>query len=61
MLALRESVHIRSYSGPYSPACELNTFSVRMLENTEQNNFEYGQFLRCVTVQFLFPNGNKFC
>ena len=50
MLALRQSVHIRSYSGPYSPACELNTFSVRMLENTEQNNFEYGQFLHCFTI-----------
>ena len=29
-------VRIRSYSGPYS---------VRMLENTDQNNFEYGQLL----------------
>ena len=30
-----KSVRIRSYSGPYS---------VRIRENTEQNNFEYGNF-----------------
>ena len=32
-----KSVRIRSYSGPYS---------VRMQENTDQNNSEYGQSLR---------------
>ena len=32
-----KSVRIRSYSGPYS---------VRMLENTDQNNSEYEHFLR---------------
>ena len=32
-----KSVHIRSYSGLYS---------VRMSENTDQNNSEYGLFLR---------------
>ena len=32
-----KSVRIRSYSGPYS---------VRMRENTDQNNSKYGHFLR---------------
>ena len=32
-----KSVLIRSYSGPYS---------VQMRENTDQNNSEYGHFLR---------------
>ena len=32
-----KSVHIWSYSGPHS---------VRMKENTDQNNSEYGRFLR---------------
>ena len=32
-----KSVRIRSYSGPYS---------VRMWENTDKNNSEYGQFPR---------------
>ena len=48
-----KSVRIRSYSGPYFPAFELNTniqskyeYSVRMWENTDQNNSEYGHFLR---------------
>ena len=31
-----KSVHIRSYSGPYS---------VRMRKNTDQNNSEHGHFL----------------
>ena len=34
---------IRSYSGQYFPAFGLNT--VRMGENADQNNFEYGHFL----------------
>ena len=34
-----KSAHIRSYSGPYS---------VRMQENTDQNNSKYGHFLRSV-------------
>ena len=40
---------IRSYSGPYFLAFGLNTetpYSVRMRENTNQSNFEYGHFLR---------------
>ena len=35
--ALRKKDRIRSYSGPYFPAFELNT---------DQNNSEYGQFSR---------------
>ena len=52
-----KSVHIRSYSGPHFPAFGLNTeryfvslriqYSVRMRENAEQNNSEYGHFSRC--------------
>ena len=48
-----KSVHIRGYSGPHFPAFRLNTeilrispYSVRMWENTDQNNCEYGPFLR---------------
>ena len=48
-----KSVRIRSYSGPYFPAFRLKTdilcispYSVRMQENTDQNNFEYGHFSR---------------
>ena len=43
-----KSVRIRSYSGPYFPAFGRNTerYFVRMRENTDQNNSEYGHFLR---------------
>ena len=37
-------VRIRSYSGPYFPA----PYAVRMRENSDQNNSEYGHFLRNV-------------
>ena len=47
-----KSVRIRSYSGPHFPAFGLNTerygispHSVRMRENADQNNSEYGHFL----------------
>ena len=40
-----ESVRIRSYSGPYL---------VRMQENTDQNNSEYGHFLRSDSGKFGF-------
>ena len=48
-----EGVRIRSYSGPYFPAFGLygeirSISSVRIRENTDQNNFEYGHFLRSV-------------
>ena len=41
------SVRIWSYSGPYFSAFGLNTGrqSIRMRENTDQNNSEYGYFL----------------
>ena len=39
-----KSVCIRSYSGPHFPACRLN--KVRMRENVDQNNSEYGHFSR---------------
>ena len=41
-----KSVPIRSYSGPYFPAFGLNTYSVQMRENADQNNSKYGHFLR---------------
>ena len=48
-----KSVRIWSYSGPHFVAFGLNTekysispYSVRMRENTGQNNSEYGHFLR---------------
>ena len=40
-----KSVPIRSYSGPYS---------VRIGENTDQNNFEYGHFSRTVSCNIFF-------
>ena len=51
-----KSVSIRSYSRPYFPAFQLNTgsispYSVRMRENTDQNNSEYWHFSRSA---FLF-------
>ena len=50
-----KSVHIRSYSGPHFPAFGLNT--VRMQEKADQNNSEYGHFLRSAdqmcTTKFL--------
>ena len=50
-----KSVLIRSYSGPHFPAFGLNT--VRMGENADQNNSEYGHFLRSAdqmcTTKFL--------
>ena len=49
-----KSARIRSFSGPYFPAFGLNTgisqYSVRMRENTDQKNSEYGHFSR--SVQF---------
>ena len=42
-------VRIRSYSGPHFSAFGLNTerYSVRMRENADQNNSEYGHFTQC--------------
>ena len=47
-----KSVRIRGYSAPYFPAVELieihriSPYSVRMRENTDKNNSEYGHFSR---------------
>ena len=58
-----KSARIRSYSGPYFPAFGLNTerysvslciqHSVRILENADQNNSEYGHFLRSANKENL--------
>ena len=47
-----KSVRIRSYSGPYFPAFGLITerYSVRMWENVEQNNSEYGHFTQGMSL-----------
>ena len=64
-----KSVRIRSYSGPHFPAFGLNTerygvslriqspYSVQMREYADQNNSEYGHFLRSV----LNPPDNVLC
>ena len=44
-----KSVCIRSFSGPYFPAFELNMErSVQMREKSDQKNSEYGHFSRSV-------------
>ena len=65
-----KSVHIRSYSGPYFPAFGLNMdrysvlrispYSVRMRENTDQNNSEYGHFLRSEYFSSHTEKSNKY-
>ena len=47
-----KSVGIRSYSGPYF----LVFFSVRMQENSDQNNSEYRHFLRSVMYYIVVMN-----
>ena len=47
---LVKSVRIRSFSGPHFPVFGLNTYLVRMRENVNQKNSEYGHFLRSVSV-----------
>ena len=44
-----KSVRIGSYSAPYS------SYSVRIRDNTDQNNSEYGHYLRSVTFTFSDP------
>ena len=56
MELLRESVRIRSFSGPYS---------VRMRENTDQKNSEYGHFLHsaqnfCKNFQMVKNHGDLY-
>ena len=49
-------VRIRTYSVPHFPVFELSTetpYSVRMRENADQNNSEYGHFLRSV-IDWIF-------
>ena len=57
-----KSVHIWSYSVPHFPAfgliLHISPHSVRMWENTDQNNSEYGLFLHSVwyskkSIQYL--------
>ena len=55
-----KNVRIRGYSGLHFPALELNMkrqsispYSIRMRENTDQNNSDYGHFSR-VSPYFIF-------
>ena len=49
-----KSVRIRNYSGPHFLKFGLNTerysVSLQMWENVEQNNSEYGHFLRSGSI-----------
>ena len=49
-----KSVRIRNYSGPHFLKFGLNTerysVSLRMWENVDQNNSEYGHFLRSDSI-----------
>ena len=53
-----KSVRIQSFSGPYFPALKLNTerygVLVRMRENTDQKNSEYGHFSRSKLAHLFF-------
>ena len=69
---LRESVSVGSFSGPLFPAFGLNTerYSVslaQMRENADENNSEYGLFLRSVSllkkpvhVLLAYPKKNEY-
>ena len=48
-----KSLRIQSYSGPYFPTLVLriSPYSVRMRENTDQKNSEYGLFSRSAESQ----------
>ena len=50
-----KSVRIRSFAGPYFPVFGLNTerYSVRMRENTDQKNSEYGHFSQILEEDIL--------
>ena len=51
-------VLIRSYPGPHFPAFGLNIspYLVRMRENADQNNSEYGHFLRSDYNQLILDH-----
>ena len=49
-----KSVRIRSFSGPYFPAFgSVSPYSVRIWENTDQENSKYGHFLRNETLGII--------
>ena len=54
-----KNVRIRIFSGPYIPAFGLNTeyvYSVRMRENTDLKNSEYGHFSRSDVLQITLQS-----
>ena len=53
-----KSVRVRSYSGPHFPAfgLSISPYSLRMCKNADQNNSEYGHFLRSDSVRYFFHN-----
>ena len=48
-----KSVRIRSFSGPYFEY-HISPFSVRMRENTDRKNSEYGHYLCCEVLLYKF-------
>ena len=54
-----ESVGIQSFCGPYFPVFGLNTYSVRMRENMDQKNSEYGHFSRNVQETIISKISKK--
>ena len=62
-----KNVHIRSYSGPHFSAFGLHTerysvslrIQVRMRENADQNNSEYGHLLRSASKRYYSKNNNN--
>ena len=48
-----KNVRIRSYSGPHFPAFGLN---IHITENADQNNSQYGHFLRSVFLLLILEN-----
>ena len=51
-----KSVRIPSYSGPHFPVFGL---TVQMMENADQNNYEYGHALRSVIAFLAFESCKK--
>ena len=51
-----KSARIRGYSGSHFPTLTISPYSVRIRENADQNNPEYGHFLRsdwCIILKVL--------
>ena len=63
-----KSIRIRSFSGPYSVAFELNMkirrdnpYSTRMQGNTDQKNSKYGYFSRIGSLSKCYVKDSLHC